>query len=111
MEINGTDYEVVVVKDHLEHITKAISNALASFTHGEAIALDFSELRPRGARTSGEGYSTGAASFVKTFGDMIKILANDHVKRYKPAAILVQSHQDFPEFKSLDTPAIILLPR
>ena len=60
MKINGINYKIFKVEDHLVNIAEALSEGLARWAKGEAVALDFSGLRPRGANTSFEGVSTGA---------------------------------------------------
>ena len=109
MKINGINYKIFKVEDHLVNIAEALSEGLARWAKGEAVALDFSGLRPRGANTSFEGVSTGAASFVKTFNDMVQLLSCPNVKRHTPVAILAKAHSDSGEFNNLDTPQIIRL--
>jgi ribonucleotide reductase alpha subunit len=110
--VEDTTYFVDTVCDHLEQITNAITGGLKDFVRGGAVALDFSDLRQRGAKTSTDGISTGAASFVKTFADMIEIMSNQNAeKRYKPVVILSEGHPDFAEYKNIKTDAIIKLSR
>lgn len=111
MKINGIEYKVVRVEDHLVNIAEALSEGLAHWANGEAVALDFNDLRARGSKTSFEGVSTGAASFVKTFNDMVHCLSRPNVKRPTPVALLAETHPDFKEFNGLDTPEIIRLPK
>ena len=107
--VDNIHYIITVVEDHLEDITKAMATGLTHFARGGAVALDFSDLRPRGSKTShGDGESTGAASFAKTFADMVQILSNVNAeKRYKPIIMLDEGHADFKEFEGINSDAVL----
>ncbi len=110
--IDAITYPIDSVHDHLEAITGAITSGLRDFARGGAVALDFSNLRKRGAATSHEGVSTGAASFVKTFAEMIAIMSTQNAeKRYKPVVILSEGHPDFKEYSEIKTDAVVKLSR
>ena len=110
-EINydGKVYKVIVVTDHLAAISKAVSEGVESYLRGEAVALEFSSLRERGAKTSHKGESSGAASFAELFDKSISpVIAKSHIK---PIAMIKESHKDFEEFKNYEPTAIIYLAR
>lgn len=108
----STPYVVVSVVDHLEDIMKATTGALSDFTKGQAIALDFSAIRPRGSKTSHAGVATGPASFAKAFTDLIQVMSTvDDKVRFKPIAILQDNHQDLEEYLGLTSTEVIFLVR
>ena len=112
LTVDGTDYIVVSVVDHLEDIMKATTGALADYTRGKAVALDFSAIRPRGSKTSHAGVATGPASFAKAFADLIHVMSNvDDDVRVKPIAIVLDSHPDFVEYSELVSKEVVFLSR
>jgi len=111
--IGELEYTVVEVKDHLADIMTSISGAVSDYMHGKAIALDFSLLRKRGARTSSSsGVSTGAASFAIAFDNAITpIISAVDTHRHMPVAILKEGHPDFQEFSNAKTISITFIAR
>jgi len=100
LEYNGAIYPVVLVKDHLQNITESITQAISLYTQKMPVALDFSNLRERGSKTSSTGTSTGAASFAETMDNMVLPIRDDSYP-YIPLALMKETHLDFEEFKTV----------
>jgi len=95
---NGKTYPVTIVKDHLTHIVEAITTSTILYTRSIPTALDFSNLRKRGAKTSSTGESTGAASFAEMLDNTVTPLSIED-SSIKPLAILKDTHPDIEEFR------------
>lgn len=112
LRVNDVPYQTILIEDKLESIVKATTEALVAFVKGNAIALDFSLLRPRGTKTSSTGISTGAASFAKTFADMLKAVSYENSStRIKPIVLLSWEHADYPEYEEMNLDTVIQISR
>ena len=87
------------IKDSIDGINRASSEARTSLAAGCGIGYEFSTLRPRGAWISGVGAGTsGAVSFMGDFDAMCFNIASAGGRRGAQMATFDVSHPDIEEF-------------
>ncbi len=91
---------VLPVGDSLEEIYNAIANAARIFQMAGGVGYDFSELRPKGCRTTKnpKGVSSGPISFMKVFDASCNEITQGGARKGAQMGTLSISHPDIEEF-------------
>lgn len=87
------------IDDSVPGIFKALQEAAVTMQQGGGIGLDFSTLRPRGARARGAGtIASGPVSFMKVWDAMCGTILSTGARRGAMMATLRCDHPDIEEF-------------
>jgi ribonucleoside-diphosphate reductase alpha chain len=89
------------IEDSIPGIFEALEEAAITMQHGGGIGLDFSTLRPRGARAKGAGtVASGPVSFMQVWDAMCGTILSTGARRGAMMATLRCDHPDIEEFVS-----------
>ena len=87
------------IEDSIAGIFRALEDSAVTMQQGGGIGLDFSTLRPRGARARGAGaIASGPVSFMQVWDAMCGALLSTGVRRGAMMATLRCDHPDIEEF-------------
>jgi ribonucleoside-diphosphate reductase alpha chain len=87
------------VEDSIAGIFRALEESAVTMQQGGGIGLDFSTLRPRGARARGAGaIASGPVSFMQVWDAMCGALLSTGARRGAMMATLRCDHPDIEEF-------------
>jgi len=88
-----------VVQDSMEGIFSALQESAITLQQGGGVGIDFSTLRPRGARAWSTGQvATGPVSFMRVWDTMCATLQNTSERRGAMMATLRCDHPDIEEY-------------
>ncbi|GJM62479.1 ribonucleoside-diphosphate reductase subunit alpha [Persicobacter diffluens] len=86
------------VGDSVASIVDCHSEAAMMSKLGGGTSGYFGDLRPRGAKISGNGTSNGPVSFLKMYDTMVNVVSQGNVRRGAFAAYMNVDHADIEEF-------------
>ena len=87
------------IEDSLEGIHRALGEAALTMKQGGGVGMDFSTLRPRGARVHGvDSISSGAVSFMSQWDAMCGTIMSAGARRGAMMGVLRADHPDIEEF-------------
>ncbi|BDD00512.1 ribonucleoside-diphosphate reductase subunit alpha [Persicobacter psychrovividus] len=86
------------VGDSVSSIVDCHSEAAMMSKLGGGTSGYFGDLRPRGAKITGNGTSNGPVSFMKMFDTMVNVVSQGNVRRGAFAAYMNVEHADIEEF-------------
>lgn len=85
---------ILPVEDSIREIYKSVSDGAVIEKLGGGIGMDFSRLRPRGARTSLGGIASGPLSFMNSFQAMSETIRQGGRRRGAMMAMLAVDHPE-----------------
>lgn len=86
------------IQDNMQSILSKVSEIGYMTKHGSGTSAYFGELRPRGAKISDGGESSGPTHFMELFDCVSNVVSQSNVRRGSMAAYLPVDHPDFLEF-------------
>lgn len=87
------------IDDSIESITGEKLGEISMMTkHGGGTSAYFGAVRPRGAKISSGGESTGAVHFMEVYDTLMNVVSQGNVRRGSFAAYLPFEHPDIEEF-------------
>ena len=86
------------VPDTLEGIMHKVAEVGVMTKHGGGTSAYFGDIRPRGAKISSGGESTGSVHFMELYNKLMNVVSQGNVRRGSFAAYLPIDHGDIEEF-------------
>jgi ribonucleoside-diphosphate reductase alpha chain len=86
------------VPDTLEGIMHKVAEVGVMTKHGGGTSAYFGDIRPRGAKISCGGESTGSVHFMELYNKLMNVVSQGNVRRGSFAAYLPIDHGDIEEF-------------
>lgn len=87
-----------LIQDTMVSILGKVSEIGIMTQQGSGVSAYFGELRPRGAKISAGGESSGPVHFMELFDCVSNVVSQSNVRRGSMAAYLPVDHPDFLEF-------------
>lgn len=94
----GASCNTYQAQDSIESIADAHAWSYQVLAYQGAPSVDFSKLRPRGAKLGTGGVSSGAVSFMKPFDAIVSTMRREEKKNGAGIAYLDYDHPDLQEF-------------
>lgn len=94
----GASCNTYQAQDSIESIADAHAWSYQVLAYQGAPSVDFSKLRPRGAKLGTGGVSSGAVSFMKPFDAIVSTMRREEKKNGAGIAYLSYDHPDLQEF-------------
>lgn len=88
----------VPMEDNLASIFEALSISMKAQAEGGGVGYNFSNLRPRGHKTSKGGVATGPCSFIDIFDVASGVISGTNDRKAANIAVLNIAHPDIMEF-------------
>jgi ribonucleoside-diphosphate reductase alpha chain len=86
------------IKDTMESILHKVAEVGVMTKHGGGTSAYFGDVRPRGAKISSGGESTGSVHFMELYNKLMNVVSQGNVRRGSFAAYLPIDHGDIEEF-------------
>jgi ribonucleoside-diphosphate reductase alpha chain len=96
-----------LIKDNMDSILSKMAEIASMTKYGAGTSAYFGELRPRGAKISTGGESSGPVHFMELFDKITSVISQSSIRRGSMAAYLPVDHPDILEFlriKSIGNP-------
>lgn len=88
----------VPVHDSLEGIFRALQISMIAQSYGGGVGYTFSEVRPRGSKTSKGGIASGPCTFIDIFDVASSVISGTNDRKAANIAVLNIKHPDILEF-------------
>jgi len=89
---------VIPIEDSIESIFECLKNTAIIFHYGGGCGYNFSNLRPKGAKLSTGGVSSGIISFLEVFDKLTETVKQGGFRRGASLAVLDYNHPEILEF-------------